>query len=616
MKEISKTIKNPKPRYSMGSNIMYMMRHGAAVPGVLWLLALETVSGISLSITALYMAPSFLRLLESHESLGKMLSVIALFSLAMVCLNGLETYVRTVKWVGRGQVRVKILQEILRKQGTCSYSLLFDSKFQDRRINARAAIQSNKAAVREFWETFVKLVQNITCFLIYLALMAQVKPMLVMATTLITVLGYVWIRRFDRWGYDHRGEEAQIRRKGSYYYNCVRNPRLAKDIRIFGMKDWIWDIEKDAFRLFRDFRVRRERNDITADIIKTGLDFLRNGIAYVYLLTVTLRGGLSAAEFLLYFTAASGFTVQVTGILSNAAELYRQSLDISNVREFCGMKEPFTFEDGRELKCREDRRSVFEFEFRDVTFRYPNTDKPVLEHFNLKIRAGEKLAVVGLNGAGKTTFIKLLCGLFDPDSGQILLDGVDIREYNRCDYYKLFGAVFQDFSVLAGTIAENVAQSRTPDMGRVKDCLEQAGIQERILQLPRQYDTLLNRQVFPEEAVELSGGELQRLMLARMLYKNAPVLILDEPTAALDALAERELYERYGDFTRGSTSVYISHRLASTRFCDRVILLGDGGILEEGTHGELMERGGRYAELFEMQSRYYREGRKNDHENE
>lgn len=262
-------------------------------------------------------------------------------------------------------------------------------------------------------------------------------------------------------------------------------------------------------------------------------------------------------------------------------------------------------EGGRELFL--EKGGACEFELRDVTFRYPNAERPVLEHFNLRIGAGERLAVVGMNGAGKTTLIKLLCGFLDPDSGQVLLNGVDIREYNRQDYYKLFGAVFQEFSILAATIAENVAQSDMPDMERVRTCTEQAGIRERIERFPHQYETKLGKSLYPEEAVELSGGETQRLMLARMLYKDAPVMVLDEPTAALDAIAERDIYERYNGLTRGNTAIYISHRLASTRFCDRVILLGEGKILEEGTHEELMERGGKYAELFGIQSKYYKD---------
>lgn len=594
-----------KPGYSLGSNILFMLRCGAAYPSVLWILGIEVASGVAISVTGLYMAPAFLKQLESHGSLKELLLVIAGFSLVLICLNGLEAYVMAVDITGRTHVRLSVLQKVNCKVGSCSFPLLFQQEFQDRKTNAYAATKNQICAVGKFWETLHQILKNGFCFLIYLTLMVRVKPLLIVVTMVITVLGFTWTRRFDRWSYAHREEEAEIHRKDNYFYRCTKSTRLAKDIRIFGMKEWLLDIEADIWKLLRDFARRSERNNLIADIMGIVLDLLRNGIIYTYLLAVTFQGNLSAAEFLLYFTAATGFTGQVTGILSGVGQLYRQCLEIASVRELCETKEPFLLEGGRELIP--EAGSACAFEFRDVTFRYPNAPSPVLEHFNLKISPGEKLAVVGLNGAGKTTLIRLLCGFFDPDSGEVLLNGVNIREYNRRDYYKLFGAVFQEFSILAGTIAENVAQSHDPDMERVKDCLEQAGIRERIERLSEKYATMLEKQVYPDEAVELSGGELQRLMLARMLYKNAPVTVLDEPTAALDALAERDIYERYGDFTKGNTSVYISHRLASTRFCDRVILLGEGGILEEGTHEELMERRGRYAELFEIQRKYYRE---------
>ncbi len=597
--------KMQKPVYGLGSNILFMLRRGAAHPGVLWILGLEVASGVAISVTGLYMAPVFLGLLEKHGSFMELLLVIAGFSLALMGLNGLEAYVKAIDLVGRIQVRLSILHEINRKLGECSFPLLFMPEFQDRKTNAQAATKNNVCATELFWETLYEILKNGICFLVYLLLIARVNPLLILSTTLITVLGFMWTRHFDRWGYDHREEEAAIHRKGNYFYQCAKSTALAKDIRIFGMKEWLLDIEADVRRLLRDFSGRSERNHLAGDIIGIVLDLLRNGIIYAYLLAVTLRGGLSASEFLLYFIAATGFTSQVTGLLTGVGKIYRQSLEISSVREFCETEEPFLFEGGQELRI--ESGGLYEFEFRDVTFRYPGVKKPVLEHFNLKLKSGEKLAVVGLNGAGKTTMVRLLCGFLDPDSGEVLLNGVNIREYNRRDYYKLFGAVFQDFSVLAGSVAENVSQSHTPDMDRVQACLEQAGIRERMERFPEKYGTKLQKTLYPEEAVELSGGELQRLMLARMLYKDAPVTVLDEPTAALDALAEKDIYERYEDFTKGNTSVYISHRLASTRFCDRVILLGNGGILEEGTHEELMAQGGRYAELFELQSKYYRE---------
>lgn len=245
---------------------------------------------------------------------------------------------------------------------------------------------------------------------------------------------------------------------------------------------------------------------------------------------------------------------------------------------------------------------------KNVTFRYPESDHAIFENLNLTIRSGEKLAIVGLNGAGKTTLVKLICGFYDPTEGEILLNGKNIKIFNRYDYYKHFTAVFQQFSVLETSVEANVAQSATNiDVEKVTECLEKAGLTQKIASLSNGLKTNVGHFVF-DDGVDFSGGEVQRLMLARALYKNAPILVLDEPTAALDPIAENDIYQKYSQMTEGRTSLFISHRLASTRFCDRIIFLADGNIKEEGTHDSLMELGGEYAELFSVQSKYYQEG--------
>ena len=233
---------------------------------------------------------------------------------------------------------------------------------------------------------------------------------------------------------------------------------------------------------------------------------------------------------------------------------------------------------------------------------------------NLTIHPGEKLAIVGLNGAGKTTMVMLLCGFYDPTEGRVLLNGQDIREFNRRAYYKLFSAVFQGFSILDITIAECVAQTAQEiDLEKVQRCLAQAGLTETMAKFPQGVNTHFGREVYLD-GVQLSGGQTQRLMLARALYKDGPILVLDEPTAALDPIAENDIYQKYSDMTAGKTSVFISHRLASTRFCDRIVFIADGGIAEEGTHQALLAKGGAYARLFAVQSRYYQEGGAQDEE--
>lgn len=500
--------------------------------------------------------------------------------------------------------RQVILDRMNAKAGTCSYPLLQDDAFLSKWEKGRRATSNNGAAAEDIWRTLSRILENGICFLIYLALLTQVKPFLILITLATTSLGYGITYCFVQRDYRLQEEASRPTRGAFWVFNATRNPKLAKDVRIFGMRQWLEGMYAKYRKLAEDIQKRRTKNNIVADLAGLALDILRNGIAYAYLLAITLQGNLSSGEFLLYFTAVTGFTAWITGILGGFTALHRQSIEISMIREFCEFPEPFRMEGGREPAL--DAGAKYQLELRDVTYRYPTGEKPVLEHFNLKIRPGEKLAVVGVNGAGKTTLIKLLCGFLDPDQGTVLLNGADIREYNRREYYRLFAAVFQDFSILGGSIADNVAQCTSPDLEKVWSCLERAGIKERIERLPGGLDAKLEKKVYPE-AVELSGGESQRLMMARMLYKEAPILILDEPTAALDALAEQDVYERYNELAQGRTSVYISHRLASTRFCDRVILLEDGGIREEGTHEQLMSLGGRYAQLFRIQSKYYRE---------
>ncbi len=338
--------------------------------------------------------------------------------------------------------------------------------------------------------------------------------------------------------------------------------------------------------------------------------FLRNGAVYAYLIYLVLYRGLDVPAFLLYFTAVDSFSGWITGILEGLGTLHRQSLDISTVRECLDYPELFRFKDG--LTLNQDAKNNYEIVLENVSFRYPGAETDTLKNINLTLHPGENLAVVGLNGAGKTTLIKIICGFLDPTKGQVKLNGTDIRNYNRKDYYKLFSAVFQDFSLLAGTIAENVAQTENFDLKQVKNCIKKAGLLPKIEALPDKYQTFLNREVY-KNAIMFSGGETQRLMLARALYKDAPFIILDEPTAALDSIAEADIYQKYNEMTKGKSSVYISHRLASTRFCSRILMLEQGEIQEEGTHEELLRQSGKYAALYEVQSKYYREG---DGENE
>ena len=502
-------------------------------------------------------------------------------------------------------VRSSIVGMIGRKCNMTSFSNTLDVKFIKLKEKAHKSTQSNREATENIWETLTRLLQNVGGFLVYLAILSSLNWVLLVVIAATCVVGFLVSRYSSNWIFRHRDEEETFYAKKSYIRKKAESVELAKDIRIFGLQNWLNELLDRIHNVYLDFRLRCEKIKLLADVTEALLTMARNGIAYAYLLHLALRDSLSVPEFILYFTAVSTFTTWVMGILQAAEKLHEESLDLSQVREFLEYPEPFRFAGGTAIP----KADAYELKLEHVSFRYPGAEEDTIHDLDLTVRPGEKLAIVGLNGAGKTTLVKLLCGLFDPTEGRVLLNGVDVRDFNRREYYGLFSAVFQEFSILDVTVAENIAQTNENiDTKKLWDCIEKAGLTETIQKLPKGLDTHVGREVYLD-GVLFSGGQTQRLMLARALYKDGAILLLDEPTAALDPLAENDIYQKYKDMTAGKTSLFISHRLASTRFCDRIIFVADGHITEEGTHDQLLARGGAYAKLFEVQSRYYQEGK-------
>ena len=615
MKENTKKEKTPKPKYHMGQNAWYMVKLAwtSGEKKVIVLSLLSALLAVALNLINLYVSPTILSVVERRAPVPELIGTITGFVLALMFVSAAAEYVNENTMYGRISVRGEIIALLHKKTATTSYPNLFEERFKKLRAKSQDAINSNNAATEAVWTTLTELATNILGFAFYVVLMSSVQPILMVAILVTTVISYVIGNRVNEWGYRHREEEGELEDRMYYLGRRASSLTAAKDIRIFGLRPWIDELYSKLVEAYTAFQQKAQGVYIWAKIVDLLLTFVRNGLAYAYLVRLVLNNGLSVAEFLLFFSAVSGFTTWVTGILGGFNTLYKQSLDISTVRECMEYEEPFKFDNGEAITPEEDKK--YEIRLENVFFRYPGADRDTLSNINLTLHPGEKLAVVGLNGAGKTTLIKLICGFLDPTEGRVLLDGKDIREYNRRDYYRMFSAVFQSFSLLAGTIATNVAQDSVDiDMQRVKECVEKAGLRKKTESLKNGYETYLNREVF-EEAILLSGGETQRLMLARALYKNAPFIVLDEPTAALDPIAESEMYQKYNEMTSGKSSIYISHRLASTRFCDRIILIDGGGISEEGTHEELLKSGGKYAELYEVQSKYYKEGEEEHGEN-
>lgn len=598
--------KAPKPKYNLWQNTGFMLRTSRKyAKSVFPLCIVLALLSAGKSVAELLIAPAILNKIELSASLGSVVFTIAAFALVLMLLSGLRSYVDTNALFGRIAVRSQgIYLSISRKYAKTSYPNLLNTDFLALGEKASAACSANSEASEAIWTTLTDLMTSCIGFIVYLALLTNLNLWLAALVAATTAVSYFASKRINEWGYLHRSEELELTKKIEYANKTATSREFAKDIRMFGLRGWLEDLWGSTMRLYSAFCAKRERKYIWANIIDIVLTFLRNGIAYAFLIGITVKNGLPASQFLLYFAALSGFAQWVVEILDKLSVMHKQSLDISTIREFLDWDEPFDLNGGERIAFEPNKQ--YEIRLDDVSFRYPKADKDTLSHINLTVHPGEKLAIVGLNGAGKTTLVKLVCGFLDPTEGRILLNGEDIRKFNRNDYYALFSAVFQEFSVLDVTVKENVAQCVDGiDETRVWQCIDKAGLTEKIQSLPKGIETHLGRRVF-KDGVEFSGGQTQRLMLARALYKNAPILVLDEPTAALDPIAENDIYQKYNDMTHGRTSFFISHRLASTRFCDRIIFVDSGKIAEEGTHDELLKNGGGYAYLFEVQSKYYR----------
>lgn len=598
--------KTPKPKYNLWQNTGFMLRTSRKyAKSVFPLCIVLALLSAGKSVAELLIAPAILNKIELSASLGSVVFTIAAFALVLMLLSGLRSYVDTNALFGRIAVRSQgIYLSISRKYAKTSYPNLLNTDFLALGEKASAACSANSEASEAIWTTLTDLMTSCIGFVVYLALLTNLNLWLAALVAATTAVSYFASKRINEWGYLHRSEELELTKRIEYANKTATSREFAKDIRMFGLRGWLEELWGSTMRLYSAFCAKRERKYIWANIIDIVLTFLRNGIAYAFLIGITVKNGLPASQFLLYFAALSGFAQWVVEILDKLSVMHKQSLDISTIREFLDWDEPFDLNGGERIAFEPNKQ--YEIRLDDVSFRYPKADKDTLSHINLTVHPGEKLAIVGLNGAGKTTLVKLVCGFLDPTEGRILLNGEDIRKFNRNDYYALFSAVFQEFSVLDVTVKENVAQCVDGiDETRVWQCIDKAGLTEKIKSLPKGIETHLGRRVF-KDGVEFSGGQTQRLMLARALYKNAPILVLDEPTAALDPIAENDIYQKYNDMTHGRTSFFISHRLASTRFCDRIIFVDSGKIAEEGTHDELLKNGGGYAYLFEVQSKYYR----------
>lgn len=390
-------------------------------------------------------------------------------------------------------------------------------------------------------------------------------------------------------------------RKMGYFLSFMNNYSKGKDLRMYQIGETIMEnYEKGISELVDNFWIINKQmgkysiiNEICSGIFAIA--------SYVYVGLKAWSGVVSVGNVVKYVSTFTKFSFALGGVVNTYAGISFQARYLAYFVEFMNIENK-KYKGTLPIEKRDDNE--YEFEFRDVSFWYPNSEVPVLDHVSLKLKIGRKLAVVGPNGAGKSTFIKLLCRLYDPTEGEILLNGIDIRYYDYEEYIKLFSVVFQDFKLFSFSIAENVAVSKEFDEEKVRKCLKKAGFSERLGTLEK--DIYTNLYQLEEDGVEISGGEAQKIAIARALYKDSPLVILDEPTSALDPVSEYEIYKSFNELVEDKTAIYISHRMSSCRFCNNIIVFEQGKIVEQGSHEELLEHeGGLYHEMWNSQAKYY-----------
>lgn len=389
------------------------------------------------------------------------------------------------------------------------------------------------------------------------------------------------------------------------YLSHIAGLQYRKDILIYNGKEYIKNKTNSYYNFVFGFFKRVKKSEMIGGNAINVVNHLFQFSTYVLLGSKVIKKIITIGDFTMYMNALNSFNSSCNGMISSVVDIGKRINYFYVYNEFMSLESKY--QNSTRLISKEEHKNLL-IEFDNVSFKYPDKDNYVLKNISLKIESGVKVALVGVNGAGKSTLVKLLLRLYDPSEGRILVNGVDIKEIIKEDYLSLFSAVFQDFQVLNFSVKENVSFSEENNeeiSKKIYNLLSNNGLAERIGTLTKGIDTIIGRR-FDEKGEELSGGELQKIAIARALYKDAPIIIMDEPTSALDPKAEHEIYEKFSEMTSKKTAIYISHRLASTHFCNKIMVLDNGELVEYGSHDELMGNNGVYEKLYKLQSKYYR----------
>lgn len=606
--------KRGKGKYSLWSNLRYIYwvlfnkcpKMRLAVFGtVLFMVTGPIISTMTLAIAV--------KSITEQGSIGHYLIVISgLLFVHIVCILTGQYISEWSEFYYENTQNREFLMKLVSKSLKADY-VNVESPAQQRLITrAGHAVNMYRQGVNQMYMNCPALAANLIGLAIYALTISFFDWRILIVIIVMTVVGSVLEAKARKYRADVMDDRYKI--WGRFYYlkqQSISVPN-GKDIRIYNMADWF----REGFD-----RLTYKNQAINSTWLKKWYAAARSDrffiavrdiLAYGILTAGVIDGTLTIAEYTLGIGVVAGITNWIRQLRGNIDHLLEGNRMLCEYRTMIDYPDSFLRETGMSLP-KEWWEKTPDIEFRHVCFKYEEDGEYILRDVSFKLKSGEKLALVGHNGAGKTTLVKLLCGFYHPDSGEILIGGHSIEALNLDEYHDMLGTIFQDINSIPVSIASNVSCCREEDtdMDKVRECLKRAGLWEDVEKLDKRELTSLT-QSFDPDGIQLSGGMMQKLMLARVIYKNAPLMILDEPTAALDPIAESNMYQEYERVTKGKSALFISHRLASTKFCDRILYMEHGKVIEEGTHEELLARNGKYAEVFEVQSKYYKEGEAGD----
>ena len=562
---------------------------------------------VLLQILPLYMPKLVVQGVEDSISMTKLIfQLCALILIFLTCV--------IVRWQFNGQItsRNQIIAKELQNKFAAKllmvdYSYLEDKKYLELRNIVKKELFGGKVGdddstgnLKYFVKDIFGLFLTLAIMFVYIVFLVWLEWWLVLIFAMLFAVTYFSGKLTGAYEKKWAKEGGEVWHKMDYITRRTEDFSMAKDIRLYNMEKWFDTLFLRYRKKRLDYKAKEMEYRLLGETVTSLLETISYIAFYGVLVWKFIKGMLPISDVILYNGMISGFILQRNNSMTNVHHLINSVFAFRRYQEFISCGEDM------EEEAVEIKKAAPQIELRHVSFAYPSSEYNIIDDMSLKIDAGEKIAVVGLNGAGKTTLMKLICGLLHPTKGKILLNGVDMETMKQKQIYAWFSCVFQDVHFLPLSVRENI--SMKPFNGkvdeRVWECLDKAGMSKEISELSQKENTLMEKSL-NDDATDFSGGQRQKLMLARALYRDSGVLILDEPTAALDAIAENDIYQKYAHFTQGKTSFFVSHRLSSTQFCDRIILIDGGKIAEEGTHKSLLEKGGIYAKMFSLQSRYY-----------